>query len=417
VISVGRIIFENANLLDGEHAAKPKSTVVVEGDRIVHAGAAAIEHRPGDRIIDCAGQTLMPGMTTGHFHPTYSAIDTTPMPGLEEAPIYLAYKAAENCGKVLRAGFTSAVGASSPYAVDPSLSKAIADGVVVGPRLVPCSAELVTTADSTDLVPWHWQAGSTPGVHIVDGPEEFRKAARVEMKRGAEIIKTYATGGHGVRFGSEYSSATSDELRAIVEAAHSLGKRVRCHVASKEGILKCLDVGIDVIDHGDGIDDECIERMAESKVVYVPSIYLMAEGSRLAGDVDMLGDYGQIVRATSAFLPKCVEAGIPIAMGDDYGASFSPHGTQGKELAFYQKITGLDALEIIKWATVHGGTLVGRPDVGRIAEGYLADIVVLDPDPSADLEVLGDIKNIAAVMRDGTFFHDELAGRSTVAVA
>ena len=405
---VSRVVFTNANLLDGENAAAPHSTVVVEGDRITYTGdGTGIETRPDDRLVDCAGRTLMPGMTTGHYHPTYSLVDTTPIPGFEDAPAYLAYKAAFNSGKTLRAGFTSAVGASSPYAVDPSLAKAIRDGLVEGPRVVPCSAEIVTTADATDHVPWHWRAPVTPGVVMADGPDEWRKAVRREIKQGAQIIKTYVTGGHGVRFGSEFSSVTLEELRAAVDAAHALGVRVRSHVASKVGIMKCLDAGVDVIDHGDWLDMECIERMAEAGCVLVPSIYMFFAGSTMRGDTELEGQYGKVVRSTAAILPSVVEAGIPIALGDDYGATTAKHGQQGRELPFYQQITGLSALEIIKWATVHGGAIVGRPDeVGRIAPGYLADILLVDGDPSQDLGLMAEPDNLVIVMRDGQFFVD-----------
>lgn len=416
---MARVVFKNANLLDGVNPAKPGSAVVVDGDRITYAGdGAGVEGLPADRVIDCTGRTLMPGMTIGHFHPTYSAVDQTPIPGHEDAPAYLAIKGAYNCEQVLRAGFTSAVGASSPYAIDPSIAKAVADGVVAGPRLVPCSPELVTTADSTDMVPWHWRADGTPGVAICDGPDEYRKATRREIKRGAEIIKIYVTGGHGVRFGGEYSSVSLEEMKAVVEAAHALGKRVRGHVASKAGILKSLEAGLDVIDHGDGIDDECIDRMAESGVSYVPSIFLFAGGAHATGRLEDLreGEFGKVVRETSAILPKVAEAGIPICLGDDYGSASCPHGGQGQELGFYQRITGLPALEIIKWATANGGKIVGRPDVGMVAEGFLADILVVDGDPSQDIDLLAEPSNLHAVMRDGRFFVDEMESRTSALV-
>ncbi len=408
---MGRVIFTNANLLDGEHAAVPGSAVVVDEGRIASVGQGALaDSRPDDRIVDCTGLTLMPGMSIGHFHPTYSVVDTTPVPGYEDAPPYLAVKGGYNMQQTLRAGFTTGVGASSPYAIDPSLAKAVRDGVLPGTRLIPCSAEIVTTGDSTDHVPWHWNTDNTPGVTVADGADGYRKAVRREIKRGAEIIKFYATGGHGVRFGGEYSSVTLDELRAGVDAAHSLGVRTRAHVASKAGILKCLDAGIDVIDHGDGIDEECIERMAEAGVSYVPSIYLFAYGSRLAGDVELQSEFGCVVRATAAMLPKASDAGIPIALGDDYGSSFTAHGQQGREVAFYAEITGLHPLEIIKWATVNGGAVAGRADIGRIAPGFLADVLIVDGDPSENLDLLSDPANLLGVMRDGEFFVDRLHG-------
>jgi imidazolonepropionase-like amidohydrolase len=402
---MGRIVFTNANVLDGEHAAKPDSTVVVEGDRIVRVanGNGAVEIGPDDRVIDCSGLTVMPGMTQGHFHSTYHNVTVPIMPplGLESPPAYQAYVAAHNVGLALRCGYTSVVGANEAWDIDPSLNQAIADGLVVGPRVIAGCREIITTADSNDVTPWYWESTGFAGTRMADGPDEFRKAVRDEIRRGAEVIKLFVTGGHGVRLSRDTSSITDAELNAAVEAAHNLDKRVRAHVCSRKGVLKCLDAGVDIIDHGDGIDDECIERMADQKVCYEPSVYSHQIISELMGDTNYEAEFGQIMLATCAVLPKCVEAGVIINLADDYGSSIQPHGSYGKEPGFYHDFTGIDKLEILKWATVNGGKLVGLDDLGRIEAGYLADILVVNGDPSDDIYLLGDVENILVVMRDG----------------
>ena len=148
--------------------------------------------------------------------------------------------------------------------------------------------------------------------------------------------------------------------------------------------------------------------MAEQKVCYEPSVYSHYVICPLIGDTNFESEFGQIMRDTCAVLPKCVEAGVAVVFGDDFGAQIIPHGSYGKEPAFYQEFAGIDALEILKWGTVNGGQLVGLPDLGRLQEGYLADIIVVNGDPSQDLRLLGDIDNILAVMRDGTIWIDNL---------
>jgi imidazolonepropionase-like amidohydrolase len=409
---MARIVFTNANVLDGENPAKPDATVVVEDGRITQVanGNGTAPTEPGDRVIDCTGLTLMPGMTQGHYHSTYNNVSEPLMPpiGYEAPPAYQAYVAMSNVGKTLRAGYTSVVGANEAWDIDPSLKQAIADGLCIGPRIVPGCREIITTADSNDTIPWYWEAQGFAGTRTADGPDEFRKAVRDEIRRGAEVIKLFVTGGHGVRLSRYTSSITDAELFAAVEAAHNLGVRVRTHVCSREGVKRCLDAGVDIIDHGEGIDDELIERMAEQKVCYEPSVYSHYVICPLIGDTNFEGEFGQIMRETCAVLPKCVEAGVTVVFGDDFGASILPHGSHGKEPAFYHEWTGLDTIEILKWGTVNGGKLVGLPDLGKIEEGYIADIILVNGDPSQDLHVLGDVENILAVMRDGEIFIDNL---------
>ena len=214
---MNRTVFTNANLLDGEHPAKPEATVVVEGNKITRVTTGAVESAPGDRRIDLSGRTLMPGMTSGHFHTTYHDVGGNQLPfGLERAPAYAAYYGLMNAQIALRAGFTNVVGASCAFDVDASLAAAIRDGVVEGPRVCPASRDLITTSDSNDVIPWWWQAHGMGVVRVCDGPEEFRKAVRDEIKRGAEILKVYVTGGHGVTTPKHNISLTLDEL-AVVE--------------------------------------------------------------------------------------------------------------------------------------------------------------------------------------------------------
>lgn len=402
---MNRIVFRDANLLDGEHPAKPNSSVVVEGNRIVTVTTEVVTSQPGDRDIDCSGLTLMPGMVSGHYHSTYRGVSThstgviMPPLGLERAPAYHAYIAADNVRLALEAGVTSVVGANEAFDVDPSLRDAIAAGLLPGPRIVAGSRELITTADSNDCTPWWWESNAAAAVRLCDGPDEFRKAVREEIRRGAEIIKLFCSGGHGIRLPAEISSITQPELSAAVEAAHALGKRTRAHVASKEGIMKCLEAGVDVIDHGDGLDEECVREMAKLGTILVPSLHsparIQAAGSR---------SFEEDLHSMGEILPVANEAGISICLGDDYGTAILPHGEYGQELAVYVEYVGISPLEAVRWATVNGGRLVGLDDLGRIEEGYLADMVVVKGDPSVDVSILGDTANIATVMYDGRLF-------------
>ena len=153
-VSGGRVVFRGANLIDGDHAAKPDMTVVVVGDRIeAVAPDASVETRPGDTVHQLAGQSLMPGMVQSHFHSHFGAFGdgvTAPSLGLERAPTYVAMLATHNAGLCLDAGFTGAIGSSNAFTIDVSLKEAIQAGLVRGPRYLAGSRELVTTGEYSD---------------------------------------------------------------------------------------------------------------------------------------------------------------------------------------------------------------------------------------------------------------------------
>jgi imidazolonepropionase-like amidohydrolase len=413
---VGRVCFIHANLLDGEHPAKPDSSIVVRDDRIASVTTGPVVAEPGDRVIDCGGRTVMPGMVSGHYHTTFRNVGLSLMPplGLEHPPAYQACEAAYNLGSAIRAGVTSVVGAGSASDVDAPLRDAINDGLVLGPRVVPGSRLLITTADSDDATPWWWEARALGGVRTCDGPDEFRRGVREEARRGAEVIKLTPTGGHGNRLSAETMSLSKAELDAAVEAAHGLGIRTRAHVAGKAGIMRCLEAGVDILDHGDGVDEECLQAMAETGTFYLPTIssYAWAVETALASPDDpkiqALKEVTDIIGKVCEILPTAMEAGVRVCLGDDYGVAHLPHGDYGKEPGQFVKYGSIPPLEVLRWATVNGGALVGRDDLGRIQEGFLADIIVVSGDPSQDIEILSKVDNIHAVMRDGQILVDTL---------
>ncbi len=413
---MARVIFAKANLVDGEHPAKRNTTVVVEGDKITRVAAGdGVASRPGDRVVDLAGKTLMPGMYSCHFHAAYHNLGGSPSQaplGLEKSPTYLALRAAENAKLALMCGFTGIVGGSTAYDIDASLKAAIEDGMIQGPRVMPSSRDLITTGDSNDRAPWYWKLGGVGAIRICDGADEFRKAVREEIKMGADIIKLYPTGGHGVRLPRDTQAINRAEIDAAVDAAHALGKKVRGHIASKRTILECLDAGVDVIDHADRMDAECIEAFLKTGAFVAPSLYFplscLEPGERRDGPQrwrHMREDF----EYTCSMLPEANAAGVKFVVGDDFGAATCPHGDYAKELEVYVKHAGISPLEVITWATKNGAELMGMADrLGTVTEGKLADLLVVDGDPTVDITVLQDRDRLLAIMKGGEFVKDML---------
>jgi imidazolonepropionase-like amidohydrolase len=396
-----RLALTGARLLDGTHAAVGNATVVLDGARITEVGVGAPQH-PVDRSFDLAGRTLMPGMFTCHFHSTYDELGSKPnVPyGDEYPPSYLALLSARNLATALRCGYTSVVGAGAAHDVEGGVKQAIKTGVIPGPRFWSSSRELSTTGHSNDGVPWHWGMPSSGAVRLCDSADSFRLGVREEIKRGADVIKLFVTGGHGTTAPKDRIEMSREELAAAIDAAHQRGALIRGHLVNKPAILMALELGIDIVDHCDAMDDEIIAALVETGATVVPSLHFPKQFLATYGAG--LGFSAEEIQADLdhmyAMIPKAQAAGVRFVLGDDYGAMGFPHGSYGGELKLYVEHAGVTALDVIGWATRNGAEMVGRgDDLGTVEVGKLADLIVVDGDPGADISVLADAEPLAVL--------------------
>jgi imidazolonepropionase-like amidohydrolase len=423
---MSRTFFRRANLLNGINPPRKNSVVVVEDERITSVSNEADAPAPSanDMIFDLDGRSLMPGMVQCHYHVAYDNLGSSLLDiDLKHPPTMLTLIAAKNAELLLRCGFTGAVGAGSLHNIDVTLKQAINRGLIQGPRFVACGRDIVTTGDSVDFHPSWWNLQMEGLARICDGPEEFRKAVRDEIKQGVEMIKLYPTGGHGLSWPSEIMTMTLDEMKAAADTAHERGKKIRGHIVSKRGILAALEAHLDVIDHADHMDDECIERLVEAGAFVVPSGYFpykVVEEKRRTGRSNWAGadEMEHALETWRRVLPKANAAGVKLVIGDDFGTTVMPHGDYAKELEAYVNGAGVPALDVIKWATHNGAELLGMKDeLGTIESGKLADLLVVNGDPSANIAVLQDRANLHVIMKGGKFVECHLTPSTASAKA
>lgn len=410
---MARTILRGARVIDGLRKPVNNKTVVIEGERIasISSAAKAPAAAAGDTVIDLDGKAVMPGMCMSHYHPAYNNVTSAGQIDLEHPPTMLTLVAAKNMELLLHCGFTASIGAGAGHYIDVVMRDAINAGMIPGPRVFACGRDIVTTGDSVDVHPKWWKLGMDSFAKLCDGPDEFRRAVREEVHRGVDIIKLYPTGGHGLPTDREFMSMGEDEIEIAVRTAHDRGRKIRGHLISKRGIVASLKAGIDIVDHGDGTDDECIELFLKSGAYMAPSLYLPSAmvSAYLSGDApyleSLIPDLERTLETHPENVKKAHDAGVPLLVGDDFGfGSQMPHGDYAKELAVYPDLCGVSNLDVIKWATYNAAKFTGREDdLGTVAVGKLADLVIVDGDPSKDLRVLSDRANIKAVMKGGEF--------------
>lgn len=410
---MSKTILRGARLIDGVNKPANNKVIVIDDDRITAVVSEAKAPKPAadDTVLDLNGMTVMPGMGQCHYHAAYNNVSSAQQIDLEHPATTLTLIAANNAKLLMESGFTSAIGAGAGHFIDVALRDSINAGIIDGPRLYACGHDVVTTGDSNDVHPKWWNLHYEGFVKTADGPEGFRKAVREEVANGVDIIKLYPTGGHGVGTEREWMSMSDDEIDMAVKTAHERNKKIRGHLISKRGILASLKAGIDIVDHADGTDEECLEWFLKQGSYMAPSLYFpwhFVETFRKGDAPEMAGlipDLERTLETHPESVKKASDAGVPMLIGDDFGFSrLMPHGDYAKELAVYPKLCGVSNLEVIRWATYNAAAFIGREDeLGTVEKGKLADLLIVDGDPSKDLEVLGDRTNIKAVIKNGEF--------------
>jgi len=391
-----------ARLVEGQgHQVRERAGVTIAGGRITDVRDATGERAP-DGAVDLGGRTLLPGLIDAHVHLSSDVARSPgfgpppPRKGEPPRPRELGYFVLANSARAfLRAGITTVrdVGSYDDEAL--LLREAIRLGLVDGPRVLSCGRIVSATAPGGRIF--------TTMYREADGPDELRKAVREQLRRGADFVKVMATGARSVvGEDPEPAQLTRPELRAVVEEAHRMGVRVAAHAEGLGGTRLAVEEGVDTIEHGLSLHraPELLGRMAERGVVLVPTLSTFHDLAERFADEFAPVLVAQAERQREEAyrtLAAATAAGVVLAMGHDSG----PPGDDAAELVRMVE-GGLPPLAAIEAATGGGARALGLQDeVGVVAPGKLADLVVVDGDPLADVRVLSDRARIWLVLQGG----------------
>ncbi len=388
--------------------------MLVQGNRIRQVGRGISSIAPvGATVIDGAGATLMPGMCEAHTH--FSWNDSATLSGIQNMPLeeHVLW-----CAKVakqyLQAGWTSCVGAAcAKPRLDVVIRNAINAGQIPGPRYLAASQEItVPGALGDETLPHLPFPEFSFGVNV-NGAEDMRKAVRMFLKYGVDSIKLNLSGDNFTPDSpAETSWMTDAEVAAAMEEVRMRGKRGTAHARSSASVKQALRHGIDVIYHASFTDTETLDMLeaAKDRVFVAPGLailYAMLHESEPWGitraKAEAMG-YQIEWDAAVESLAKMHKRGVRVLPGGDYGFAFTPHGQNARDLEFFVKYLGMTPMEAIRSATLYGGQIMMKgKELGVLKDGYLADILLVDGDPLANLAILRDPKRILAVMKDGEF--------------
>lgn len=390
------IVFVGGCVLMGDGRVLERAAVVVDGERISQVREGERPVPRGAERIDITGCTLLPGLIDAHVHLCLNA-SPDPMGVLEKTPdALLALNAAIMARRTLFSGITSVRDMGGKNGVDLVVRDAIRAGLIPGPRMLASARPIVMTGGHG------WQMARE-----ADGPHEVRKAAREQIKAGADVVKLMATGGvmtPGVEPGS--AQLTQEELRAAVEEARKAGRRTATHAQGTQGIVNALRSGIDSIEHGVYLSEEAVALMLERDVPLVPTISAL---HNIEANGVKAGIPSFAVEKTIRVKPRLLEslrmareAGVRVAMGTDAGTPFNLHGENAGELELMVRLGGFSPGEAIRAATHVGAQVLGwERELGTVEEGKLADVLVVEGNPLEDISLLRKKEAIRWILKGG----------------
>jgi imidazolonepropionase-like amidohydrolase len=407
-----RTLIAGTTIFDGSGATPFAGDVLVEDRRIVAVQPGGGLPRGDARVIDGAGATLMPGLIESHGHVSYPDAarnaDFTRLPPEEHVLVTM-----RNAKTMLDCGYTSVLSAASAKPrLDVVIRNEIDAGRIPGPRYLANGPEITVSGGLGDDNALHLPHYETPTfAWVADGPDQIRKVCRVLVREGVDLLKLNISGDTGPRNSrSERAVMTDAEVAAAMEIARAAGVRVCAHARSAESVKMCVRHGIGIIYHANFADEEALDLLEANRdrCFVGPALGLTWQACHAAGE---WGITPAMARERGLFdelevsvetLGRMRKRGIRVLPGGDYGFAWNPHGTYARDLLLFVDILGFTPMETLVAATRLGGEIMGMgEELGQIRPGYLADLLLVDGDPLADIKRLQSQDALLVIMKDG----------------
>ena len=409
------ITFTNVRILDGTGERPYPGEVTVAGNRIrsiTRSGGGYQWNTNGGQRIDGRGATLMPGMIDAHLHLSWNnapGIDPIQMMPIEEHML----STIEMAKVMIDAGFTAGRGAAAAKPrLDVVARDAINAGRFPGPRYTAAGPEITTTGGLGDAAPPHIpHEGLNLGL-VVSGPEHVRHTVRTLIKYGVDSIKLNLSGEEITGTKAEETPMADEEIAMAVSEARRRNKALAAHARSSESIKQCVRYGIEHIYHASFADTEALDMLEANKDKHfvAPGLAWLIGVARNAAEwgikpgTPLTIAYERELENAVETMKEMHRRGIRVLVGGDYGFAWTPMGTNAKDFEYFVDLLGMSPMEAIQAGTRYGGEIMGMGnELGLVREGYLADLLLVDGDPSMDVRVLQDQSRLLAIMKDGKF--------------
>ena len=405
------LLLRNCMVWDGSGTAAFPADVLIEGERIrAVAKSRGQLAAAGAEVIDAGGMTLMPGLVEGHAHITFIN-GAKPTELGDTPPEEHTLIAARNARLLLESGFTGAYSAASAkLRIDVVIRNAIEAGELPGPRLRACGPEITVTGGLGDERRAHQFRDSF--AIFADGPDEVTRMARLCVRENVDSIKLNISGDDHTRTGALPRTVMSEaEVRAGVTVAHDFHRLANAHCRAAESVKRAVRCGVDVIYHCEHADEEALDLLesVKDRVFVGPAIGLLhaavyeaAEGTIHRG-VQRGIQLG--LEAASRAYPEMKKRGIRVVIGGDYGFARTPQGENARDIEHFVRHLGYSPSEALVCATRYGAELMGLGDeAGQVRDGFLADLLLVDGDPVADVRVLQQRERLVAILKGGVPF-------------
>ncbi|HXW96447.1 MAG TPA: amidohydrolase family protein [Gemmatimonadales bacterium] len=405
-----RTLVHAGRLIDGDSdRVRSDQGILIEGDRIAKVGAYAdLDRTAGDAArIDLSGFTVLPGLIDNHTHILLQGDITAEdydAQLLKESIPYRTIRATVSARTALMNGFTTMRDLESEGAMyaDVDVRNAINRGIIPGPRMFVATRAFAPTG-MYPLTGYSWELRVPEGVEIVDGVDNIRHAVREQVKYGADWIKVYVDRRYYLGPDGKLHSwvnYTDEELKAFVDEAHRLGRKVAGHAIGWDGIDAALRAGFNTVEHGDGLTPDLIERMVRQKVYWCPTIFVGAYVAQGRG-----GIWPKMVDLERLAFGEAIRRGLMpyISYGTDVGG-YAWTENQAQELAYMVRY-GMTPMQAIKSATSVAARLLDQQqNLGSVTDGHFADLVAVSGDPLADIT---ELQRVKFVMKGGVVYKSE----------